>query len=126
MHGRLSVMQSLVDLGVDVNTPKDSQDADDPFYTPEGPILQAAAEGHLEVVRWLLDNGARINFIVQGKNRCLPLLQAAANGHIDVVKILVQHGADIHSSWNGLNAVQLAENYGHSDVRDHLLSLERH
>ena len=123
MHGQIPLLQALIDLGLDVNEPRDREDPDDPFYTPEGPILQAASEGHVDVVRWLLEHGAKINYIVQGKPRCLPLMQAASNGHYNVVKLLVEHGADINATWNRTNSVTQAEDYGHLQIRDYLRSL---
>jgi ankyrin repeat protein len=123
MGGQLPFVQALVDLGLDVNVPKDREDPDDPYSCPEGPILQAASEGHLNVVRWLLDHGAKINYVVQGKPRCLPLMRAAGNGHIDVVKLLVEHGADVHATWKGVNALTHAYNYGQQSVSDYLRSL---
>jgi uncharacterized protein len=123
LNGKLDVIKALVELGLDVNVPKDSEDANDPYYTPEGPILHAAAEGHVDVVRWLLDHGARINYTVRGQSRCLPLLQAATNGHLPVVTALVEHGADIHATWDGTNAITQAALYGHRNVRDYLRSL---
>ena len=125
MDGNLSMLQALVGLGLDVNDPKDRENPDDPdddFYQPEGCIVDAASEGRLEVVRWLLEHGAKVNYVVHGKPRCLPLERAATDGHIDVVEALVEHGADIHAIWQGSNAVTLAEDYGQFAVRDYLRS----
>ena len=123
MHGRLEIIKALFDLGLDVNTPKSCEDPNDPYCTPEGPILQAATEGNVETVRWLLSHGAKINYIVHGKSRCLPLLDAAANGHLDIVRLIVENGADIHCSFNGLTPLSQATNYGHSDIADYLRSV---
>jgi hypothetical protein len=111
---------------MDVNESKDSKDSEDPdnpFYQAEGPIAQAASEGHSSIVRWLLDHGAKINYIVNGKRRCVPLVFAAQAGHIDVVKLLVEYGADIHAKTGGTDAITQAEDYGHFAIRDYLRSL---
>lgn len=123
MDGNLPLLEALISLGVDVNEPKDPPDPDDPDAQVEGPILWAASEGHLDVVRWLLQHGAKINYVVDGKPRSLPLQFAATNGHLAVVKLLVENGADIDGSWNGTNAIRQAEDYGHPQVRDYLLSV---
>jgi uncharacterized protein len=123
MHGRLPMLQTLVSLGLDVNESPDVFDAENPFCQVEGPILQAAGDGHLEVVRWLLERGAKINFMVNGKNRCLPLLRAATNGHLEVVKLLVENGADIHFTHNGHTPLSQAVNYGHPDIAEYLRSV---
>jgi hypothetical protein len=74
MDGNLPLLQGLVAPGLDVNESKDRDDPADPnpFYQAEGPILQAPGNGHLEIVRWLLERGARINYEVHGRRRCLP------------------------------------------------------
>ena len=118
--GNLSMLQTIVNLGVDINESKDAYNPDDPLLQVEGPILQAASEGHANVVKWLLDHGAKINYCVNGKNRCLPLKFAAINGHLEVVKLLVEHGADVNSTWNGTTAIQQAETYGHQEIVDYL------
>lgn len=116
MDGKLSFIKALMGLGMDVNESNDSDE-------PEGPIQQASYAGHVEIVRWLLEHGARINHVVKGKPRCWPLVGAATNGHLDVVKLLVEHGADIHATWNGINAITQAEDFGQLAVRDYLRSL---
>ena len=122
MHGNIALLQLLVDLGMDVNESKDRWDPDDPFCLVEGPICLAASEGQLATVRWLLEHGARIDFVVQGQPRCLPLTWAATAGHLDIVKLLVEHGANIQGSWCNTNALMQAEGYGRQDVRDYLLN----
>jgi hypothetical protein len=126
MEGKLDYVKALVELGLDINTPHDPPDRDkpdSPFYQPEGAIVEAAGEGQLEVVRWMLEHGARINYVVHEQPRCLPLEWAAAGGHLEVVKLLVEHGADLHAVRRGYNAITYAEDYGHLDVRDYLHSL---
>jgi uncharacterized protein len=125
-NGRLDMVKELVKLGIDVNESKDLPDVDNPnswFYQAEGAILNAASQGHLEVVRWLLEQGAKINYVVGDKPRCYPLLFAVGSGHLDVVKLLVEHGADIHFKWNGNNPITHAEDQGELEIRDYLASL---
>jgi ankyrin repeat protein len=82
--GQLPFVELFVRLGADVNG---SQDTD-----PEGAVVWAAREGHLDVVRWLLDQGAKINHVVHGRRRCFALVGAVVDGHLDVVKLLVERG----------------------------------
>lgn len=123
MDGKLPFLKLVVDLGLDVDESKDIPDPDNPFCTFEGPILQAASNGHLEIVHWLLEKGAKINYTVNGKVRCLPLLDAACKGHLEVVKLLVEHGADLNFEFNGHTPVSQAEGYGHPEVAGYLRSV---
>jgi ankyrin repeat protein len=58
------------------------------------PIKNAAAQGHLEVVRLMLERGADPNL---PEEHIAPqghaLYSAAANGHYEIVKLLLDHGA---------------------------------
>ena len=54
--------------------------------------MHAAKNGHIEVVRLLLDNGADINANFFGSTA---LKYSAMNGHVEVVKFLLDKGADV-------------------------------
>ena len=110
--GLLSFVKLMAELGVDVNVPI--------HRGPEGPILRAAENGHVEVVRYLLDRGARLNHTVEGVTRCFALSGAATAGHLDVVKLLVERGADVNASWAGMNPLLFAISYGHPEVAAYL------
>ena len=68
------------------------------------PLSKASENGHLEVVKYLVEQGAdvcaRYNY---------PLINASDNGHLDVVKYLVEQGADVRARdnyalrWAGYN-----------------------
>lgn len=72
------------------------------------PIKNAAARGHLEIVRLLLERGADPNLPEEG---IAPdghaLYAAAANGHHEVVRLLLEHGArpnaEVESSADALS-----------------------
>lgn len=121
--GDLRAIQILVELGLDINQPE--YPPDDPMHLPEGPIDRAASAGHLEVVRWMLDHGAQVNFEFKGLKRCVPLVSAATNGHLEVVKLLVERGADIHATggWANVTPITQAALYGKQDVYEYLYSL---
>ena len=61
----------------------------------------ASQNGHLEVVKYLVENGA---------DRDLAVLMASLKGHLEMVKYLVDAGANIHT-WNNL-AVRRASQRG--------------
>ena len=94
----LDGVKALVAAGIDVNASANIGKGT-PFYQPEGPILAAVTNGCTPVVEWLLENGAEINFEVDGERRCLSLFTAIRNGHAEIVELLVEHGADLHAVW---------------------------
>lgn len=74
------------------------------------PIKNAAARGHLEVVRLLLERGADPNLPEEGiAPQGHALYSAAANGHYEVVQLLLEHGAhpnaEVESSADTLSRV---------------------
>lgn len=131
-YGRLPTVHALIANGADVNCPGD--DLDNQFELPKHvrgqvelsapifePIVAASSEGHLEVVRTLLDAGAdpkvrsaggadalTAALIRKHGDLALLLMQRGAMitehtlrlgawiGNIAVMKIALDHGVDIH------------------------------
>jgi len=85
--GDLKTVQLLVDSGVDCNKPEAINGAT--------VLHNAAAGGHIQLVKWLLKNGATIDS--KDKLGSTPLIWAAYHGHVDVVKYLIKNGARIGS-----------------------------
>ena len=86
--GQIDLVQELLDSGNDPN-----EDAG-----PEGayPLHLAALKGNKEIVRILLDNGARIDLKATNKDEATPLAWAAFFGQKDVVTLLIESGAPIN------------------------------
>ncbi|MCC6234529.1 MAG: ankyrin repeat domain-containing protein [Verrucomicrobiales bacterium] len=80
------------------------------YYVGAGaPIKNAAATGHLEIVRFLLERGADPNQPEEGiAPRGHALHSAVVHGHLDIVRLLLQHGAhpnvEVESSADTLSA----------------------
>ena len=57
------------------------------------PLFVAAAYGHLDVLRCLIENGADVNAATYDKST--PLMIASGYGHVNVVTCLIEHGANM-------------------------------
>ncbi len=118
VDGDLEMIKLFVELGLDV----DESSTTDP-NCPRTALMTAVAEGHFEIVRWLVERGATINHYSNGHADGIVFRGAVIGGHLEIVKYLVEHGADIHGHWHGVNALMDAEFYGHPEIADYLRSL---
>ena len=111
-HGKLAIVEWLVSHGMDVN----SRGA-----TIEGrPLDEAAANGHADVVRFLIDAGATLNVSDSVRN---PLLAAIIGGdsddHTEVARLLIASGIDTGVRYPNLqngNAFDFARRYGRTKI----------
>lgn len=55
--------------------------------------MEAAQEGHLDLVKYLLENNANVHATTQTGDTALTY--ACENGHTDVADLLLQFGADL-------------------------------
>jgi ankyrin repeat protein len=120
MDGKLWAVELLVDQGADVNKPSNSTDS---VPSPEGPIVYAADNGHATVVRYMLDRGAVVNHLIDGRVRCQALVGAAIWGHLDVAKLLVERGAEVNAVWAEMTPLDRAELHGQHEVVSYLRSV---
>ena len=79
-------------------------------------LRNAAANGYLEIVRYLVESGANIS-----AREDEALRKAAKNGYLETVIYLVERGANI--SANNNEAYWMALHYGQSHVVNYLISL---
>jgi ankyrin repeat protein len=71
-----------------------------PVAGAKTPLLYAAREGHLDVIRMLIDAGADLE-LADG-NETTPLITALNNVHADVALLLIEAGANVNASdWFG-------------------------
>ncbi|CAL1146637.1 unnamed protein product, partial [Cladocopium goreaui] len=87
----------------------------------DGPLANAAWEGHLEVVQVLLAAGASVE--AKDSNGTRPLLIAAQEGHLEVVEALLAAGASVKAKdYNGTGPLLIAAQEGHLEVVEALLA----
>lgn len=76
------------------------------------PLMEAAQEGHLELVRFLLENRANVH--AQTQTGDTALTYACENGHTDVAEVLLYYGAELeHESEGGRTPLMKACRAGH-------------
>ena len=77
----------------------------------------ASLRGHLPVIKFLIEKGANIHAVDD-----LALGLASEAGHLEVVKYLVEKGANIHAADD--RALKWAREEGYTDVVEYLESLD--
>jgi len=84
--GDLAQVARLLDEGATINFK--------PFHEERNaiPIILASANGHLEIVKYLILKGADID--ARGNNGITALMAAIGSSHFDIAKFLLDHGAD--------------------------------
>ena len=65
------------------------------------PLWCAAAAGHTEIVRLLVERGANVNSTT--KTNSTPLRAACFDGHYEIVQFLVERGAGKFRCWHNLH-----------------------
>jgi len=85
--GDLAGVKKYIENGTDVNF----------RYDYNITILMAASNaGKIEIVKYLVKNGADINLNDESEYGGSALFNASAEGHLEIVKYLVDNGADIN------------------------------
>jgi ankyrin repeat protein len=84
------------------------------------PLIVASENGHIGVVRWLLDRGAAIDGDDYG---CTALYLASCAGYTPVVALLLERGADpTIATGTGMTPLMVASHYGRTEAGRCLLA----
>ncbi len=76
------------------------------------PLHRAAAKGHTEVVKYLVEQKALVTS--EDDDKLTPLFEAATNGHHEIVSYLCQHGAKVNTKTTyNYSPLYMAAYYGH-------------
>ncbi|KAI1014433.1 hypothetical protein LB504_012069 [Fusarium proliferatum] len=111
LMNRRSTVEELLKSGAKINTEEQKGNA----------LYVAAAKGHVDIVRILLDEDADLH---QKTGSCGTALHAAAyHGHRKVVEMLLDAGANVHAAGSSPDAFHAAAEGGHQNII--MLFLER-
>jgi len=84
------------------------------------PLIEAASNGFVDIVKLLLQHGANVN--AQSSVGHTSLHRACSSGYDDVVELLIQHNANLeHQNENGHTPLMDAASNGHVKVAKLLL-----
>ncbi len=84
------------------------------------PLNQASYEGHIEIVKLLLDLGADV--AIGDNENSQPIHNAAVAGHTDVIELLSSRGADINAQDdNGNTPLLFALMFRHQETAQYLI-----
>lgn len=86
-HGKLDICHWLVAHGLDVNAYGGTAGG--------GPLQRAASDGHIDVVKYLLECRSVLDTSAPVRN---PLFGAIHGRHTAIAKLLIEHGIDTHIS----------------------------
>ena len=79
------------------------------------PLYYAAANGHVNVMRVLLDAGANMSY--RHTKGWTALIEASKKSHFDAVKLLLERGADVNQeSGDRQTSLIAASKKGHGDI----------
>ncbi len=107
-HGCKEISKYLIKNGADVNI--SSTNRDNP------PLLNAIENGHIDIVKLLIENDANIN--IKDSGDWTPLIMASFYGHLDIIEYLLENGADINS--DDTTAIDIAREREHFDIVEYL------
>ena len=74
-------MQFLIDHGADIELGAST------------PMMEAAQEGHIDIVKFLISKGANIHAVTNTLDTALTY--ACANGHTQISELLISCGAEV-------------------------------
>ncbi|KAI0098946.1 ankyrin repeat-containing domain protein [Nemania sp. FL0031] len=120
-YDSIEILRILLDAGAGVD-----------FIVPtyergETALQHAATNGHLHLVKFLLDRGARVDPLAQLEHGATPLQYSAIWGHLKIAQLLVSYGANINAppaKQFGRTTLEGAAEHGRLDMVQFLLKME--
>jgi ankyrin repeat protein len=106
--GHLGAVKLLMDHGSNPNLRFEAA------CSPSIALTQAAWNGHLDIVHYLVRNGAEVDS--QSEKQRTALGRAAMKNHHDVITFLLANGADVDGGRRTYSPLGYAVNYGNADT----------
>jgi ankyrin repeat protein len=113
---QVALMELLVEAGADV----DWQTNPD---WPGTALVEAVRNRSHDALLFLLQKGARVNAVKNGRLWSLALAGAARIGDLESVRLLVEHGAALGGNFPDMTPLQFAIMYKRPDVEEYLRSV---
>ena len=111
--GNIKLVKKYIDAGVDVNA----------TYFAWAPIQMAATKGQFEMVKYLTEKGADLDY-VHPMTKMTAFHLAAYDGHYKIVKYLAEHGADVNKKMRAdVDIIRIVRDTGNNKMVDLLASL---
>ena len=79
------------------------------------PINLAASNGHIEVVEYLIEHGAKLK-------KPYPIIGAVNSGHIDIVKLLLKYEKSVNTLYDGQTLLHIASRSNRDTTAEYLIS----
>jgi len=106
-------MNENADKKVDINA----------TYFAWSPLLMAASKGQFQILKYLAEHGADLNY-THPLTKMNAFHHAAFDGRADIVKYLASKGADINKKMKGgVSIVRVVKDKGDTKMADLLISL---
>lgn len=117
---KLLLPKNEVDKDDSSNNNNDKVDVNARDWDDLTALTPAAANGHYDVVKLLIENGADVN--LGDKDGITPLMEASIMGHLKIATLLIEEGATVDAkATSGVTALWLASGEGKMDVVSLLL-----
>ncbi|MBV0900129.1 MAG: ankyrin repeat domain-containing protein [Wolbachia endosymbiont of Fragariocoptes setiger] len=101
-NGYIEIVNYLISRGADVNITESHRS--DLRFRPITPLVCSVSSGHVEVAKILIQNGAKTDTIVEGRNL---LDEAIFSNNPEMISLVMSHGFDINRH-NDLGMTPLA------------------
>ena len=121
LMGQMDRVQSYLKQGADINSRTPPYGNVPPGLTA---LMGAAAENHIEIVKFLISQGADVNLADEGGGTAL--IYAVWKGYKDIVAILLENDADVYAKTkDGRTPLSIAKKSGHTEIEKMLKAMNK-